>query len=166
MLAADTREAAVRRGVAAMPGAWDESEIAAYLAAARIPLRLSAIDAAGFPRVLSLWFLPDDGALWCATQASAQVVRFLAAEPRCGFEVAGDTPPYRGVRGTGRATIDPRRGAQMLERLLARYGVAPDSRLARTLTARAASEVAIRIDPLRVTSWDFSQRMAGAIAAR
>jgi hypothetical protein len=148
-----------------MPGAWNDSEIAAYLAAARIPLRLAAHDGAGFPRVLSLWFLPDaDGALWCATQASAQVVRFLTAEPRCGFEVAGDAPPYRGVRGTARASIHPERGDEMLRALLARYGVAPESALARKLLAKVASEVAIRLEPLRVSSWDFSRRMAGAIA--
>jgi hypothetical protein len=149
-----------------MPGAWGEREIAAYLAAARIPLRLAASDSAGFPRVLSLWFLPEDGALWCATQATALVARMIAARPRCGFEVAGDTPPYRGVRGHGTASLHPGRGAEVLAALLARYGIAPDSRLARSLMAKAASEVAIRIEPRSITSWDFSQRMAGAVAAQ
>lgn len=146
-----------------MSGKWDEAQIAAFLEASRIPLRLAVSDTSGCPRVVSLWFLPDEGALWCATQAGAQVVRFLKQAPRCGFEVAGDTPPYRGVRGTGAASLHPERGGEMLTRLLARYGIAPQSRLAASLLAKVDQEVAIRIAPARFSSWDFSRRMAGAL---
>jgi hypothetical protein len=146
------------------PNPWNDAQIAAFLTESRIPLRLAVSDKSGCPRVVSLWFLPDDdGALWCATQAGAQVARFLRAEPRCGFEVAGDLPPYRGVRGTGLASLHPDRGEEILRRLLGRYGIAPDSKLAATLLAKADSEVAIRIAPARVSSWDFSARMQGAV---
>jgi Pyridoxamine 5'-phosphate oxidase len=144
---------------------WDETQIAAFLSDSCIPLRLAVHDLTGCPRVVSLWFLPDDNALWCATQNTAQVCRFLAAEQRCGFEVAGDLPPYRGVRGTGRASLHPDRGEAVLRRLLDRYGIAPDSRLAKTLLAKAASEVAICIAPAKYSSWDFSARMQGALAS-
>lgn len=147
------------------PNPWNPAQIAVFLGESRIPLRLAAQDLGGCPRVVSLWFLPEvDGALWCATQASAQVARYLAAAPRCGFEVAGDLPPYRGVRGTALASLHPERGEEILRRLLERYGIAPHSKLAASLRAKASSEVAIRLAPARVSSWDFSARMAGAVA--
>lgn len=143
-------------------GPWSAEQVAAHLEQAVIPLRLAVLGAAGAPLLLSLWFLPSEGALWCATSGKARVVHHLRRDPRCGFEVAADTPPYRGVRGQGRASLHAADGADILSRLLRRYRIAPDSRLARMLTARADQETAIRIDPDRVTSWDFSQRMAGA----
>lgn len=145
-----------------MDGPWSAEQVAAHLEQAVIPLRLAVLGAAGTPLLLSLWFLPDDGALWCATSGKAKVVRHLARDPRCGFEVAADMPPYRGVRGQGRASLHPAKGADVLSRLLRRYAIDPASRLARMLTARADQETAIRIDPDRITSWDFSRRMAGA----
>lgn len=66
------------------------------------------------------------------------------------------------MRGQGVASLHPERGAEVLRRLLARYGVAPDSRLACSLLAHAEREVAIRIAPEWMTSWDFAARMADA----
>lgn len=144
-------------------GCWDADQATAFASEARIPLRLAINDTAGFPLVLSLWFLPEDGAFWCATQGEAHVVKRLTADDRCAFEIAGDTPPYRGIRGKARASLHPERGEEVLRCLLARYGIAEGSRLARSLLARADTEVAIRIVPERMTSWDFSVRMADAV---
>lgn len=143
-------------------GCWSEAHIAGFMADSRIPLRLAVQDGSGFPLVMSLWFLPAEGAIWCATNAQAHVVRCLMADPRCGFEIAGDVPPYKGVRGRGRATLHPDRGGEMLRRLLDRYGIAADSRLATGLLAKVDQEVAIRIVPDRLSSWDFSRRMKDA----
>lgn len=145
-------------------GCWSEAEVAAFLDASPIPVRLAVQDGAGSPWVMSLWFLPEDGALWCATNRQAKLVSYVQARAQCGFEIAGDAPPYRGVRGKGRAEIVPERGEEILRRLLARYGIGPDSRLARSLLARVDEEVAIRIVPARITSWDFTARMKDAVA--
>jgi hypothetical protein len=146
-----------------MSGYWTETQVAAFMDESRIPLRLAVQDAMGCPLVMSLWYLYDDGAIWCATNAKAYVLRRLRNEPNCGFEIAGDTPPYRGVRGKGQANLYPEHGAEILKRLLVRYGVSPDSKLAASLLSKIDQEVAIRIDLGRITSWDFSQRMKGAI---
>ena len=79
--------------------------------------------------------------------------------------MAADAPPYRGVRGRGDATVDPAQGAAVLARLLDRYGIPRESRLARMLTKHPEREVAIRIAPDRMTSWDYSERMADAVGA-
>lgn len=144
-------------------GPWGGADIAAFLDETTIPVRLAVEDRAASPWVVSLWFLHDSGSLWCATNRHAKLVSYLRARPQCGFEVAGDTPPYRGIRGKGQATIVPERGAEILHRLLTRYGVSPQSMLARSLLAKIDQEVAICITPTRITSWDFTNRMADAM---
>lgn len=131
-----------------------------FLRAARVPLRLGILDEDGGPRVLSLWYLWRDGALWCATSPKAWVVERLRADPRCGFEVAGDSPPYRGVRGRGRATLDPVCGEAILGALIDRYLGTRESRFARWLLARSVGEIAIRIAPEKLSHWDYSRRMS------
>lgn len=144
-------------------GCWGGAEIDAFFDAATIPLRLAVQDSTASPWVVSLWFLYDEGALWCATNRNAKLVSYLRAHPQCGFEVAGDTPPYRGIRGKGKATVIPERGAEILHRLLARYGISPQSVLAKSLLAKIDHEVAICITPSRISSWDFTDRMADAM---
>ncbi len=135
------------------------NDVAAYLDEMRIPLRLAVVTQSGWPMVLSLWYVLSDGMLWCATQDTARVVRYLRRDPRCGFEVASEQPPYRGVRGQGRATLSPEHGRRILEILLDRYLGGRESSLARRLLARAGREVAIGVAPTRVFTWDYTERM-------
>jgi hypothetical protein len=144
-------------------GVWSDNEMRAYLEQAIIPIRLAVQNKRG-PLALSLWFIPIEGKLWCATSGSARLIDYLRAEPRCGFEVAADQPPYRGVRGQGVAHLHPQEGASILLRLLDRYGIAPGSALARNLLSRSDQELAIAIEPVTMTSWDFTVRMKGAVA--
>lgn len=141
-------------------GPWDLSGIRAFLESAVIPMRLATNGSVG-PMVQSLWFLFDESALWCCTQRDSVVAKRLRSDPRCGFEIAGDNPPYRGVRGKGDASMDAGLAAELLERLLRRYDVASNSPLASWLQSRVADELAIRIDSLVVSSWDYSSRMSG-----
>jgi hypothetical protein len=124
-----------------------------------IPLRLSCNSTAGWPVVLSLWYIYEDGALYCATPKTAKVVKYLEADPRCAYEIASDSPPYCGVRGRALATIDEDRGLEILERLLIRYQGTTANNLAKMLLRRSQVEVAIRITPERYHTWNFSSRM-------
>jgi nitroimidazol reductase NimA-like FMN-containing flavoprotein (pyridoxamine 5'-phosphate oxidase superfamily) len=133
-----------------------------YLEAVQIPLRLSCVTQSGWPYVLSLWYLHDAGKLYCATLESARVVSSLRNEPRCGFEVAADQPPYCGVRGRAMAEIDPALGPDVLGHLLDRYLGNRSNSLARRLLARSQDEVAIVLTPVQVFTWDYRQRMADA----
>lgn len=138
---------------------WDEPAIEAFLRDTVIPIRLACIDDDGEPLVCSLWFLYDDGELWCATQRSSTVVEFVENNPDVGFEVAPDEMPYRGVRGQGRVTVSHEDGEEALLRLIDRYIGTRDSDFVRWLLERADTEVALKVDPTWVTSWDFSDRM-------
>lgn len=143
-------------------GPWTASDVDRFLAGTRVPLRLACNGASGHPVIVSLWFLPGDGRLWCATQQTARVARLLARDPRCAFEVAEETPPYRGVRGQGRAALESARGEEILRALIDRYLGDGDSRFARWLLERADGETAIAIEPRTWLTWDYTRRMEGA----
>ncbi len=143
----------------AYSGPWGEDEVRTYLDDAEIPVRLSCNGPAGFPLVASLWFVHEAGELWCATRPDSEVARRLTLDPRCAFEVAADGPPYRGVRGIGQASFEPGRGRSVLERLIERYQGRTDNPLGRWLLGRADDELAVRIAPIRMMSWDYRERM-------
>ena len=143
-------------------GPWSEQEIERFLQQTRVPLRFACNGASGRPVMASLWFLPRDDILWCATQRSASVVSHLRRDSRCAFEVAPETIPYRGIRGQGHAELHDERGEEILRLLVDRYLEDPDSRLARWLLSRAERETAIAIEPRTLLSWDFRERMGGA----
>jgi nitroimidazol reductase NimA-like FMN-containing flavoprotein (pyridoxamine 5'-phosphate oxidase superfamily) len=142
-------------------GPYTFEQVERHLQDTVVPVRLACLTASGSPLVRSLWFLYRDGALWCASRPRACVVHHLQRDARCAFEVARDAPPYRGVRGQGRARVMPGEGGRLLAELVARYLGTTDSRLARRLLAGAADEVAIRITPTRLVSWDYTERMQG-----
>jgi hypothetical protein len=101
--------------------------------------------------------------LFCATQKSARVVAYLKNDARCAFEIAADLPPYCGVRGQAIADIDESIGLKILEQLLVRYLGGLDSKLARSLIAKSENEVAIILKPVKIYTWDFSNRMQDII---
>jgi hypothetical protein len=138
-------------------GPWGRDESTRFLSEAFIPVRLASQGRAG-PLVQSLWYVFSDGAIWCATAQTAVLVRRLERDPNVGFEVAGDSPPYRGVRGLGRAHIDKAAATTVLPELLDRYDFT-GSGLGDWLLSRVENEVAIRIVPTSMASWDFSDRM-------
>jgi hypothetical protein len=139
-------------------GPWSTDVATGFLTASVIPIRL-ATQGAAHPMVQSLWFDFDGSSLWCCTKDDSVLARRLAREPRCAFEVSADMAPYRGVRGTGTATLMPVLARDVLPRLIDRYGQR-DTALADWLLSRLDREVAIRIDDLVMSSWDYAARMA------
>lgn len=136
----------------------------AYLTQALLPLRLAVTDARGCPVVASHWFEYRDGALYCVLHKNALIAKRLLQEGRCGFEVASEAPPYSGVRGQGHASLVSDGAAEQLKRLFARYSIQESSDLARWLLGRAADERLVKIVPSRLTHWDYSDRMKGAVS--
>jgi nitroimidazol reductase NimA-like FMN-containing flavoprotein (pyridoxamine 5'-phosphate oxidase superfamily) len=125
-------------------------------------MRLACNGASGHPVLVSLWFVPIGGELWCATQKSANVVTHLRRDARCAFEVADESSPYRGVRGQGLASLDEDRAERILRMLIQRYLGTSNSKLAGWLLERAEDETAIVIEPQTLVSWDYSSRMEPA----
>ena len=142
-----------------MSGPWGPEQVETHLASTVVPLRLSVTNTAGWPIVLSLWFIYEDQKLFATSRTRSKVVAFLAANPRCGFEIARETPPYCGVRGYGVAALSPDCDAKMLRRLSERYLGHEDTPFNRWLISGANDETTISITPRSWMSWDYRARM-------
>ena len=145
---------------ASIKGPWSAQEIEDFLQGCRYPMRLACVGSDGYPRVVSVWFIYQQGQLFCASHSSSQMVALLRANGRVGFEIATNDPPYFGVRGQADASLADSGGAAMLRRLLERYLGGVDSPLAKWLLSRSEDELLITVTPRRLFSWDYRQRMA------
>jgi hypothetical protein len=134
-------------------------DINSFLNSYVAPIRLSGILDSGYPLICSLWFEYRDNAIWCATKRTSRIAQVLANNTKCAFELAPNEPPYFGVRGQGIASIHLENADDLLERLIIRYLGNNDSRLAKKLLNNAATEVAIKIEPAKIFSWDYRKRM-------
>lgn len=149
--------------VATLRGPFSPAEVDDFLDGAVIPMRLAAVGPTGWPLVVSLWFIRHGDEILAATRPNSTLVAFLQRERRCGFEIAGDEPPYRGVRGRAEILIDENAGGPVLELLLNKYLGGTTSPLAQKLLARAADEVCLRLRPKSIIGWDFSSRMSDSL---
>lgn len=142
-------------------GAWNQAQLRTFLDQVRIPIRIGAIGRSGIPNVVSLWYYYADGAFWCALHKDARLLSMLKDQPQVGFEVARDKPPYRGVRGQATAQLIPEHGPVILDYLITRYLGSDTSELAQWLLSRKDEEVAVRLLPTRMSTWDYTDRMKG-----
>ena len=159
-------------------GPWDRDRVDEYLGAARVPVRLGCRTPSDRPWIVSLWFAWDPdagdasgtadasdgpaGALRCATSANADLVEFVDHDPEVSFDVSTNDPPYKGVRGRGRATVVPDEDKRLLRSLLTKYLGGTDNPTADRLLRPERDEVEIRIEPERLHAWDYTERMGPA----
>ncbi|WP_226004519.1 pyridoxamine 5'-phosphate oxidase family protein [Natrinema salinisoli] len=139
-------------------GAWTEEETDAFLQETTVPIRIATHRPDGSLWLVTLWYRYRDGVLECATQANADVVRFLRTDPEIAFDISTNRIPYRGIRGNGTVEIDDD-GRPVLRDLVERYLDDTDSSLAEWLLDEDREEVALRIEPREIYSWDYSERM-------
>ncbi len=137
----------------------DKAEYESSVNDTKIPIRLAFIKPDGMPNVVSLWHVHLDGKIYCATQKSAKIVSYLEDNPVCGFEIAADKPPYKGIRGEGIAEILYNDGQKILEILIDKYLGDKESTLSKFLKNNSKNEVAIQITPKRIFQYDYSKRM-------
>lgn len=145
-------------------GPWSLTEIKSYLDGNVIPIRLGVHGGRNYPIVASLWFLRKDLTIVCSSQKKSRIVECLEKQPVCGFEIAGDTPPYHGVRGQGDVVLSSHNSRSNLKDLTAKYLEKNDQKLQEWLLSRSDAEVTITISPSYLTSWDYRQRMATGTA--
>ena len=134
-----------------------------YLKSSLIPIRLACVNTNGWPITMSLWYVYLEEKIFCATHRNSKIIEYLSSNPKCGFEVASDLPPYLGVRGWGYAKLDKVRGAEILNILIKKYLRDEDSSLAKFLRKRKDNEVAIEITPASIFPYDYTNRMRGII---
>ena len=145
---------------AQLSGAWNLEQVHAFLASSHYPMRLSCVGQDGFPRVVSLWYRFDDPLILCVAHCNSHLLRLLQQSDKVGFEIAPNEPPYCGVRGQGIASIGDDDDNAVLSSLLQRYLGDRESSLGQWLLSRGEEERLISIQPTRLFSWDYSDRMA------
>jgi general stress protein 26 len=138
---------------------WAEDQINGYLDTIVLPCRLASIDKNGFPQVTSMWFLHSDKCIYLSARSKSLTCTRIKRNNKVGFEIAGENPPYSGVRGKGTATLIDAMSKPVLETLIEKYLGSTDSSLAKWLLSNPQSESTIKIVPEWITSWDYSNRM-------
>jgi nitroimidazol reductase NimA-like FMN-containing flavoprotein (pyridoxamine 5'-phosphate oxidase superfamily) len=142
-----------------LKGPWNKDQVDSFLKNSQFPLRLACVGEDGFPRVVSVWYGFDGQSLRCVSHRSSQLVNLLQRSERVGFELAPNEPPYHGVRGQGIARLGADADGEVLGQLLQRYLGGTESKLGQWLLSRSEDEVLITIEPLRLFSWDYRERM-------
>lgn len=140
-------------------GAWTEDEVESFLQATTVPIRIATRRSNGSIWPVTLWYRYRNGYVECATKATADLVGILRNNPAVGVDVSTNEMPYRGIRGSGTATVSRDGGGEVLRDLVERYLGGADSSLADRLLDENREEVRIRIDPDEIFSWDYSERM-------
>ena len=137
-------------------------EIDKFISDSKIPIRIAFMKSTNAPSVISLWYVCKDGKIYCAAQKTAKIVSYLEKNPVCGFEIAADKPPYKGMRGEGTARILNETGAHVLYLLMEKYLGEKESKLSKLLRDNSKTEVAIEITPQKIFHYDYTKRMKGA----
>jgi nitroimidazol reductase NimA-like FMN-containing flavoprotein (pyridoxamine 5'-phosphate oxidase superfamily) len=143
-------------------GAWGADQVAEFLQDITVPVRLATPRPDGTLWMVTLWYRYHDGGFECATGADADIVSYLRQSDQVSFDISTNEVPYRGIRGHGTTEIGPDEDKAVIRDLIERYLGGTESQLAQTLLADGREEVRIKVEPERIFSWDYSERMADA----
>jgi PPOX class probable F420-dependent enzyme len=137
-----------------------EDELGELLEAERVAV-VSSLGPRGWPHSMPLWYVPRAGEIWIWTYAKSQKVRNLERDRRATVlvETGREYGELRGAMIEAEAEIhrDFETVIGFAEELTVRYAkgissVEGDAKAA--LEAQAPKRVAIRFEPVRVSTWD------------
>lgn len=83
-------------------------------------MRLATHGADGYPQVTPVWFMQQDGSLYCSTEQERVKVRNILRNPRVGASI-DDDHPYRGISLKGIASVREKEIEPLVRRIAARY---------------------------------------------
>ncbi len=93
-----------------------------------IPAHLATLDPAGFPRIIPLWFLWEDGSFYLSSGPQSRHVQDLVRDSRAGLGITveeGQTEagyrPFRQIMVRGYAHVRPDTGAIWARKLIGKY---------------------------------------------
>lgn len=134
-----------------------EDEIWDFLAEQRI-LEVATLDHDGWPHVVAMWYVIQDGQLAFWTYAKSQKAVNLRRDARltCLVEAGQRYDELRGVQIKGRARlVEDREAVQRLgEMIWVRYTGPLNDSTRPMVAAQAAKRVAVFVEPLEIVSWD------------
>jgi nitroimidazol reductase NimA-like FMN-containing flavoprotein (pyridoxamine 5'-phosphate oxidase superfamily) len=146
-----------------MPNApgMDQSEIDAFLANSKTPLRLGTTNSKGNPNIHPVWYHYVTNKLYFMSYKDAVKVRNLKHNKTVYFSVDTDAMPNTGVKGKGTAVIVKDTGKALLvsEKIVAKYLGDLKSTMAKSMVdeVRKGSEVLVEITPHYFSTWDYTK---------
>ena len=138
--------------------AWNKQELQDFLVSSKIPVRISVLDDE-YPLICSVWFEYLDEKLVIVSHEDSKLAKTLLRQRKCGFEIATNDPPYKGVRGKADVVAEAEGSGDTLRRVIQRYLGGTNQKLASWLLSRVEHEVKFTLHPTWVTSWDYGERM-------
>ena len=124
------------------------------------PIRLAVQGEDRAAKIISLWYQYRDGCFYSVTHDSSWVVQQLKTNNQVGFEIAANTPPYKGIRGIGRLSVSELQD-DLQEQLLDHYLGSRHSDFACWLLSHKAGEMVIEIRPEKISTWNYTEKMQG-----
>jgi PPOX class probable F420-dependent enzyme len=143
--------------------------LVAELLAKRLVATLATIDAEGMPHVVPMWFAVDGDAIVLATSSTSRKLRNLARDPRATFTIHDSRPGLEVCGATIIGQIEAVSGtdAAPLVRLVhRRYVSAEGLALPEPAVFLASDDIALRLTPLRASTWDQRGTVAAAVLKR
>jgi len=126
-----------------------------------IPAHLATLDPAGFPRVLPIWFLWEDGSFYLSSGPQSRHVQDLARDPRAGLCITMEESqtetgyrPFRQILVRGKAVVLPDTNASWARKLISKYIAGEAGRLRAELEAEKP-HVVIVLRPERFLTTGF-----------
>ena len=137
--------------------ALSEGERTAFLAE-RKTIILASLDREGYPHLVPMWFMVDDGCVYMTTYGRSQKVVNLRRNPKVALLVeSGDAyDQLKGVlmRGTAEVIEDQELCVRVLSRIHEKHFAGLHGDVAEVMRAQARKRVVIKITPQRFASWD------------
>jgi PPOX class probable F420-dependent enzyme len=137
-----------------------QAETDELLATERVAV-ISTLGPRGWPHSMPMWFVARRGEVWIWTYAKSQKVRNLERDPRATVlvETGHEYGELRGVMIEAEAHLhrDPDTILDFAKELTLRYAEGLETvegEVLAMLEAQAPKRVAIRFEPVRVSSWD------------
>ncbi|MFL6409416.1 MAG: pyridoxamine 5'-phosphate oxidase family protein [Nitrososphaeraceae archaeon] len=115
----------------------------------KLKLQIATIDEKGEPNIQPVWFYydKDEGKLLVITSKSAKKTQNLKNRASVYFSIDDESPPFKGVKGKGNATIveDPNRIVPQAEKISIKYLGTVDHHAAKEMTNRSKNGVGILV---------------------
>jgi len=126
-----------------------------------MPAHLATLDPAGFPRVIPIWFLWEDGSFYLSSGPQSRHVQDLARDPRAGLcltieESQTETGyrPFRQIMVRGLAHVLPDTDASWARKLIGKY-IPGEAGMRRARLEAGKPHVVIVLRPERFSTTGF-----------
>jgi len=133
----------------------------ADLTALAIPAHLATLDPAGFPRVIPIWFLWEDGVFYLSSGPQSRHVQDLVRDPRAGLCITVEESqtetgyrPFRQIMVRGLAHVLPDTDASWARKLIGKY-IPGEAGMRRARLEAGKPHVVIVLRPERFSTTGF-----------